>query len=125
MPFTLLSNDFEDSENCFYVELLPFSSPLLVVTSTDLAIQACQERDLPKPPFLIPFFAPFVGGPDLFDMNGTEWRHSRALLNPGSSVRVMLGSIPHIIEEAEVYVELLREHPKKRDEFSLDRMMCD
>ncbi|CAN9323061.1 unnamed protein product [Alternaria alternata] len=123
--FTLLSNDFKDSDNCFYVDLWPFSSPLLVVTSPDLAIQACQEHDLPKPPVLIPFFAPFAGGPNLFDMNGAEWKRSRELFNPGFSDRVMLGSIPHIIEEAEVYVKLLREHAKKGDSFSLDRLTCD
>lgn len=58
-------------------------------------------------------------------MNGAEWKRSRALFNPGFSDRVMLGSIPHIIEEAEVYVKLLREHAKKGDTFSLDRLTCD
>jgi len=37
----------------------------------------------------------------------------------------MLRSIPHIIKEVEVYVKLLREHAKKGDTFSLDRLTCD
>ena len=97
----------------------------MVVTSPDLAMQACQEYDLPKPPILIPFFAPFAGGPNLFDMNGAEWKRSRALFNHGFSANVMLESTPHIIEEAEVYVALLREHAKKGDTFSLDDLTCD
>jgi cytochrome P450 len=123
--FTLLSYDFQESDNCFYVDTWPFSSPLMIVTSPEMAMQACQEYDLPKPPILIPFFAPFAGGPNLFDMNGTEWKRSRALFNPGFSDRVMLESTSHIIEEAEVYVALLREHAKKGDTFSLDRLTCD
>jgi hypothetical protein len=60
--FTLLSRDFKHSDNCFYVDLCPFTSPLLVVTSPELAIQACQEQDLPKPDILKPFSTPFAGG---------------------------------------------------------------
>jgi hypothetical protein len=37
----------------------------------------------------------------------------------------MLKSTAHIIEEAEVYVTLLREHAKKCDTFSLDELACD
>jgi cytochrome P450 len=123
--FALLSRDFNDSDNCFYIDLWPFTSPLLVVTSPELAMQACQEHDLPKPAILKPFFAPFAGGPNLFDMNGAEWKRSRALFNPCFSASIMLESTPHIIEEAEVYVALLREHAKKGDTFSLDRLTCD
>ncbi|CAE7194187.1 hypothetical protein P3342_009590 [Pyrenophora teres f. teres] len=124
--FSLLSHDFKENDNCFYIDLWPFTSPLMIITSPDLAMQACgPEHDLPKPPILIPFFAPFAGGPNLFDMNGAEWKRSRALFNPGFSDRVMLESTPHIIEEAEVYVALLREHAKKGDTFSLDRLTCD
>ena len=124
--FSLLSHDFKENDNCFYIDLWPFTSPLMVVTSPDLAMQACgPEHDLPKPAILIPFFAPFAGGPNLFDMNGAEWKRSRALFNPGFSDRVMLESTPHIIEEAEVYVALLRKHAKKGDTFSLDRLTCD
>ncbi|KAL7776975.1 hypothetical protein CFE70_007395 [Pyrenophora teres f. teres 0-1] len=65
--FSLLSHDFKENDNCFYIDLWPFTSP----------------------------------------------------------DRVMLESTPHIIEEAEVYVALLREHAKKGDTFSLDRLTCD
>jgi hypothetical protein len=37
----------------------------------------------------------------------------------------MLESTAHIIEEAEVYVTLLREHARKGDTFSLDELTCD
>jgi cytochrome P450 len=124
--FTLLSYAFEQTENCFYIDLWPFSSPLLVITSPELAMQACgQEHDLPKPAVLIPFFALFAGGRNLFDTNGAEWKRSRTLFNPGFSAQVMMECTPHIIDEASVYVALLRKHAKRGDTFSLDGLTCD
>ncbi|KAF1953540.1 cytochrome P450 71B25 [Byssothecium circinans] len=123
--FTLLSCDFKDTDGCFYIDVWPFTGPLLVITSPYLALQACQEYDLPKPESLIPFFAPIAGGVNLFTMNGAEWKRSRALFNPAFSANVMLECMPYILEEADVYVALLREHAKKGDTFSLDNLTCD
>jgi cytochrome P450 len=123
--FSLLAEDFADTDGCFYMDVWPFSTPLLVITSPELAVQACQEHDLPKPDVLVPFFAPIAGGSNLFVMNGAEWKRSRALFNPGFSATVMLECMPHVVEEAEVYVSLLREHARKGDTFSLDRVTCD
>jgi cytochrome P450 len=123
--FTLLSSEFENTDGCFYIDLWPFTSPLLIITSPELAVQACQEYDLPKPDMLHAFFAPLVGGPNMFLMNGAEWKRSRALFNPGFSAKVMLECMPQIIDGASVYVALLREHAKKGDTFSLDKLTCD
>jgi cytochrome P450 len=123
--FTLLSYDFQETDSCFYIDVWPFTSPLLIVTSPELALQACQEYDLPKPKILLPFFAPIAGGPSLFVMNGTEWKRSRALFNPGFSANVIIECTPHIIEEADIYASLLRDHARKGDTFSLDKLTCD
>jgi cytochrome P450 len=122
--FTVLSRDFPGSDNLFCIDIWPFTSPLLVVTSPDLAVQVCQEHDLPKPDVLIPFFAPIAGGPSLFVMNGSEWKRSRALFNPGFSSNIILEHTVRIVEEAEVYAETLREHVRKGDMFSLDEVTC-
>lgn len=123
--FTVLSYDFKETDGCFYIDVWPFSSPLLVITSPELAVQACQEYDLPKPDILVPFFAPIAGGPNMFTMNGTEWKRTRSLFNHGFSTNVMLDCTPQIIEETEIYVALLREHAEKGDTFSLDKLSCD
>ena len=123
--FTLLSYDFESTNGAFYIDVYPFTNPLLVITSPELAIQACQEFDLPKPSVLTTFFAPITGGPSLFITNGAEWKRSRALFNPGFSNSVMHEWTPYIVEEAEIFVSLLREHAAKRDTFSLDKLACD
>ena len=58
--FTLLSYDFKDTDGCFYMDVWPFTGPILVITSPELAIQACQEHDLVKPESLVSFFAPLA-----------------------------------------------------------------
>lgn len=123
--FTLLSYEFDSTDGSFYIDLWPFGNPLLVITSPDLAMQACQEYDLPKPDVLIPFFAPITGGPNLFITNGAEWKRSRALFNPGFSNSVMHDWTPYIVDEAEIFISLLREHANKGDTFSLDKLACD
>ncbi|KAB8249601.1 cytochrome P450 [Aspergillus flavus] len=123
--FTLLSYEFASSDNCFYIDFWPFTKPLLVVNSPDLAVQACQTYALPKPPVLAKFFNPFAGGPNIFTTNGPEWKRNRGLFNPAFSASNILQHTPHIVEEAEEYVEILREHARKGDTFTLDKMTCD
>ena len=123
--FSLLSEEYPDTDGCFYIDTWPFSNPLMIITSPDLAIQACQEHDLPKPDVLVPFFEPLAGGPNLFVTNGAEWKRARTLFNPGFSSNVMLECMPSILEEADVLVSLLREHARKGDTFSLDKITCD
>ncbi|KAE8414445.1 putative N-alkane-inducible cytochrome P450 [Aspergillus pseudocaelatus] len=123
--FAVLSYEFPNSDNCFYIDAWPFTEPLLVVTSPDLAVQASQTYALPKPPVLAKFFNPFAGGPNLFTTNGPEWKRTRGLFNAAFSASNILQHTPHILEEAQEYVEILREHARKGDTFSLDKTTCD
>lgn len=120
-----LAKKFPNSDNAFYLDLWPFTMPLLVVTSAELAIQTCQQYDLPKPHILKPFFHTFAGGDDnLFVSNGAEWKKSRALFNPGFNANYVLGQMSYIVEEAATFVEILREHAAQDDMFSLDDLTC-
>ena len=118
--FAQLSKSFTQSDSVFYLDLWPFSNPLMVVSSPFLAIQACQQHDLPKPAVLDPFFRPLAGGDNLFTMNGTEWKRSRSMFASGFNANYLLGQTEHIVEEAEVYVDKLRDHALQGDMFSLD-----
>ena len=120
--FTILAKDFDRSDGLFYIDLWPFGSPFAIITSPALAIQVCQQHDLIKPPVLGPFFHPLAGGDNLFTTNGYEWRRSRALFNRGFSANYLLGQLGHIVEETEVYVEILRERAKDGSCFSLDEI---
>lgn len=124
--FEVLCREHEkDGDSVIYLDMWPFSEPLMIVCSPVLAAQACSpEYNLTKPPMLHPFFNPLAGGDNLFTMNGPEWKRSRALFNSGFSASYILGQTSHIIDEAEIYVEILREHARKGDMFSLDDLTC-
>lgn len=114
-----------DGDSVTYVDTWPFSEPLMVVCSPVLAAQACgPEYDLIKPPLLHDFFNQLAGGTNMFTMNGDEWRCSRALFNSGFSATYILQQTSHIVNEAEIYVNILRQHARKGDMFSLDDITC-
>lgn len=98
---------------------------MIIVATPEIAYQACQELDLPKPSSLLQFFMPITGGNSLAAMNGEEHRMSRALFNPGFAHNVVLENTKKIVEEASVYVEILRRHALKGDIFSLDEVTCN
>jgi cytochrome P450 len=122
--FSILARDFPESDSLFYIDLWPFSGPILIVCTPGYAYQANQEYDFPKPDSLLPFFRPITGGLGMFMMNGEEHKASRALFNPGFADSVIFQNASVIVEQAEIYVGLLREHAKKGDMFSLDEMTC-
>lgn len=124
--FTMLSYEFPKFDNCFYMDVWPFTAkPFLVITSLELAVQACQTFALPKPHSLTVYFHPFTGGPNIFTTNGPEWKRARSLFNSAFSTNTIVQQTAHIMEEAEVYVDVLREYARKGDTFSLDKMTCD
>jgi cytochrome P450 len=118
------AHEKDDMDSAIYLDMWPFADPMLVICSPVLAVQACQEHDLPKPPILHAFFNPLAGGDNLFTMNGPEWKRSRALFNSGFSAGYILQQTGHIVDEAEIYVDILREHARKGDMFSLDDVTC-
>ena len=123
--FAVLSSEATGIDSCFYIDVWPFGFPMLVVISPELAVQACQTYDLPKPNALAPFIRPMAGGPSFFDTNGAEWKQGRGTFNHGFSAQAAIRHVPHIIEEAEVYVDVLRQHAEKGDTFSLDEITCN
>lgn len=124
--FTLLSYEFPQFDNCFYIDVWPFTEkPMLVINSLDLAIQACQTYSLPKPATLIHFLYPFVGGPNIFTDNGPEWKKARSTFISAFSASKITQYTGHIVDIAKIYVENLKAHARKGDTFPLDSMTCD
>lgn len=118
------ANEKNDADSIIYLDMWPFADPMMVICSPVLAVQACQEYDLPKPPILHAFFNPLAGGANLFTMNGPEWKRSRSLFNSGFSASYILQQTSHVVDEAEVYIDVLREHARKGKMFSLDDVTC-
>ena len=123
--FGLLAANTPGLESGYYVDIWPFGPPILVVISPAMAVETCQKYDLPKPKVLHPFINPMAGGADnLFVANGAHWKHSRDLFNHGFSMAAALSHMPCVVEEAEIYVRILKDHAQKGDTFFLDPLTC-
>ncbi|KAL3461959.1 putative N-alkane-inducible cytochrome P450 [Aspergillus heterothallicus] len=123
MTFAQLAFD-SGFDNCFYLDTWPFGPPMLAVTSPDLAIQTCQSHNLRKPDSLIPHIRPMAGGPSIFDTNGAEAKRGREIFHYGFSMRSVFGYMPYLLQEVEVYVDVLRDLAKTGETFSLDTITC-
>ena len=120
----IISKQFPDSDYLYYLDLWPFSDPMIVISTPDLSYQMVQVHELPRPKMLEPFFKPITGGTGMFVMNGEELKALRALFNPGFASNVILEHTEAIVEEAKVYIECLREHAVRGDMFLLDDLTC-
>ena len=116
---TELSRAFTKTD-AFYLDFWPFSRTMLIVSSPSAAIQVTQKYNLPKPTLLHDYFLPITGGANLFTMPEEQWKPWREIFNPGFSANYILEQLSHIVQEVLVYCDILREHARHGDIFSLD-----
>ena len=102
----------------FYVDLWPFSRPLLIVTSAAGAVQM-QDAELDKPHDIKKPLETLIGGKSLLTMYGASWKTWRGLLNPGFSSGYMLEMVPSIVREVAVFRDSLRAHARSADIFQM------
>jgi cytochrome P450 len=106
-----------------YIDLWPFASPFLLVTSPALAAQATQTNmalALERPRELRRWLRPLAGGVSLFDMSADEWRPWRAVFNKGFASAHVLSLVPGMVDECLVYRQKLRQHARDKAMFFLD-----
>lgn len=104
-----------------YLDLWPFAEPFLILTSPHLANQANSPPvALEKPNALKVWTWSLSGGTNLFDAPPEEWKPLRALFSRGFSANHLMNLVPFIVEETQVYCNILREHAKLADLFFLD-----
>ncbi|KAL8835411.1 MAG: hypothetical protein Q9176_006912 [Flavoplaca citrina] len=105
----------------YYLDMWPFAPPFLVATSPDVIWQFTQsEAHLPNHPGVRKYLRPITGGGDLASMEGEEWKKWRKIYNPGFSAGHIQTLVPTIVEEVGIFVDILKEHARKGDMFSLD-----
>ena len=108
----------------FYVDLWPFSRPMLVITTPEAAAQAegfnmNVGSNIAGPLDII------TGGPSLISMSiGPEWRKWRKAFNPGFSASYMAGLAPAIADEVAVFRQILLGRCSKEmsDVFQLEEL---
>lgn len=94
----------------FYVDLWPFSTPILFVESPSAAYQLFQEHPLPKADAVRMFMYPLTKNNDLVTMEGKVWKDWRNVFNPGFSANHLMTLVPEILEAVSTYSDILGEH---------------
>lgn len=92
-----------------YLDLWPFSNGLAIISDTDMIPQFMQKPDLPKFKMVVEFLKPLTGGKDIVSTNGPAWKLWRSRFNPSFAPRKVLALLPELIEEVELFVDLLKE----------------
>ena len=110
-------------EGCCYLDLWPFSYPLLLVVSPSLASQATQNCSLvacERPAKLKSFFKPLAGGPNLFDLPEKDWKPWRTIFNKGFNSDNLKSFVPGMVEETRKYRATLTKFAESGELFQLD-----
>ncbi|CAI0650529.1 unnamed protein product [Colletotrichum noveboracense] len=110
MPTVVLADQvrrrYPHLDKAFYLDMWPFTGPMLMIISPDLMRQATQgESSLPKVAFLKNYIKPLSGGHDLVSMEGDEWRRWRDVFRPAFSRATEL--VPNIVETICVFRDQL------------------
>lgn len=103
-----MARDFSDTD-LFYLDLWPFTTPVLCVCEADAANQATTKNPFPKADSFNVVFEPIMGGPNLLSMNDQEWKEWRALMNPGFGSGYIQDLVPAIMDNVEVFCAKLRQ----------------
>lgn len=116
-----LRRQYPDMGPVFYVDLWPFSNPILFANSPAAAYQLMQEQPHPKADPVRKFMYPLTKNNDLVTMEGQLWKDWRSVFSPGFSANHLITLVPRILQAVSTYCEVLGEHAQMKDMFYLER----
>lgn len=117
-----LRRKYPDMGRVFYLDMWPFSTPILFAESPSAAYQLIQEHQHLKADPVVRFMYPLTGNKDLVTMEGQPWKDWRAALNPGFSAKHLISLVPRMLKAVSTYSDILAEHAQAKDTFSLERV---
>ena len=117
-----LRRKYPDMGRVFYLDMWPFSTPILFAESPSAAYQLIQEHQLPKAYPILSFMYPLTKNNDLVTMEGQPWKDWRAVFNPGFSANNLIKLVPRVLEAVSTYSDILAEHAQMKDMFHLERI---
>ncbi len=106
--------------DAFYLDTWPFGPLILVLLSPDMMYQLTQANQIPKDKGVRHFLQPLTGKEDLVTLEGATWKRWRQIFNPGFSANHISTLIPGMVEEVEIFKDLLKKHASSGDMFYLE-----
>lgn len=108
MPLLLAKEYPEVAEQAvLYLDVWPFSHPMLAVFHPDIMAQFTQDNSRPKHSQMREEFHILSGCNDLVNQEGQVWKTWRSIFNPGFSVKNLMSLIPAFLEEIQVFRDWL------------------
>lgn len=105
----------------FYLDLWPLAPPQLVIAHPSLATQIVHKMNLPKESAIMQkWTGPILGEKSMVSANGHDWFLARKSFTPGFQPRKLLNHVPNIVDEAQAFANVLREHAQKSDIFRME-----
>ena len=106
----------------FYLDMWPFSLPILVASSPSACYQLTQEHSQPKSDGLRKYMRPVADNQDLVSSEGHPWKQWRNVFNPGFSASHLITLVPQIAKEVLTFCEILQERAQAGDIFPLEEV---
>jgi cytochrome P450 len=91
-----------------YLDVWPISPPMLAVFHPDIMSQYTVEHSQPKHEHLHHELQPLTKCLDLVSSEGQLWKTWRSIFNPGFSAKNLIGLVPDMVEEVEVFRDWLK-----------------
>jgi cytochrome P450 len=91
-----------------YVDTWPFTAPIAISLDPGTSAQFTQDVSRVKPVEQKRFLKPLTGNLDLSSQEGPEWKIWRKRLSPGFSNATITSRLSDLIEEVEVFANILR-----------------
>jgi cytochrome P450 len=91
-----------------YLDVWPISPPMLAVFHPDMMSQYTVDHSMPKHEHLHHELQPFTQCLDLVSSEGQLWKTWRGIFNPGFSAKNLIQLVPDMVEEIEVFRDLLK-----------------
>lgn len=115
-----LRRKYPDMGPVFYVDIWPFTAPILFANSPAAAYQLLQKYSLSKGDPVRKFMYPLTKNNDLVTMEGQTWKEWRSIFNPAFSASHLITLVPSMLEAVTKYSKVIAEHAESKDTFSLE-----
>lgn len=103
----------------FYLDLWPIQPQFCLITDPRISEQV-QNR--PKDPQLLRFTDDTMGKYNLVSIEGKAWRKWRGIFNPGFAASHLSTLTGVVVEETQVFLELLGKHAQEQNVVRMERL---
>ncbi|CAK7223791.1 hypothetical protein SBRCBS47491_005329 [Sporothrix bragantina] len=103
----LFDKKYEKCPPAVYLDLWPVSPPMLLALDPAMAAQFTQDINVEKSAAQGNFLKPLTSNLDLASSHGAAWKKLRRRMNPGFSALSIRQRLPALMEEVEVFRDIL------------------